>query len=326
MDIPWCWTSMANLSCISKDSLLKTFSQVGRFSAMTLASFTQINHKLPMMSATWLALSLFLQFPSLFHISVFFSFRSAKSSKIVELTSSSINATTLDPTQQIDIRRQAMLRSIDEINWSDDKCSALEIECVPFQSNSFAIHPIQHENIKKNSTVPENVHHQKGHETIFVPINATDPSNVFFKPFNKTEKIHSWNHLLDFDWPWNAEIYSNGDLVANGILLDKSWVLVEKTCLGNDQEPLHENHVVALFGNSKSSFVIQSPYEQLANVDCLQFINDSNALLLHLESPIDFNRHVLPSFLPILWDDFLHFIENLKLSFLNQFTFSKTSL
>lgn len=190
-----------------------------------------------------------------------------------------------------------MIRSVDEINWVGDKCSALEIECDPFQSNSFAIHPIQHENIKKNSTMPANVHH----ETIFVPVNSTDHSNVFFKPLNKTETKpeHQWNHLYDFDWPWNAEIYANGDRVANGILLDKSWVLVEKNSLGNAPEPLHENHVVALFGNTKSNFNIESPYEQLVKVDCLQFINDSNALLLHLESPIDFNRHVLPSFLPI---------------------------
>jgi hypothetical protein len=188
-----------------------------------------------------------------------------------------------------------MIRSVDEINWIGEKCSALEIECVPFQSNSFAIHPIQHENIKKNSTVPGNVHH----EVIFVPINSTDHSNVFLKPLNQTEKVHTFDHLHDFEWPWNAEIFSNGDHVANGILLDKSWVLVEKNSLGSVQEPLHENHVIALFGNSKSSLNIQSPYEQHVKVDCLQFVNNSNALLLHLESPIDFNRHVLPSFLPI---------------------------
>lgn len=193
-----------------------------------------------------------------------------------------------------------MIRSKENVSEIDENCSALEIECVPFQSNSFAIHPIQHDKIKKNSTEPS-IHHHKGHEIIFVPVNTTDQKQIIVEPFvvfNATNATDEWTHLRDFNWPWSAEVFVNGDLVANGILLDESWVLVEKSCLGSDQEPLHRNHVVVLFGNSRSHMNIQSPYEQLKRVDCLQSVNETNVMLLRLETPLSFNRHVLPSILP----------------------------
>lgn len=174
------------------------------------------------------------------------------------------------------------------------ECSALEVECVPFQSNSFAVHPIQHASLKKNSTNK----HQTHLNVFFVPVDKTNPSNVNVKLVNKTTENES-NHIHDYEWPWNAEIYSNGDLVTTGILLDKSWILIEKNTLGNSDEPLHENFIVAVLGNPKTNLKIQSPYEQSSRVDCLEKINGSNVWLLHLEHPIDFNRHVLPSFLPV---------------------------
>ena len=178
-----------------------------------------------------------------------------------------------------------------------EKCAALEIECVVFQSNSFAVAPIQHIKIKNNSTTSTKIEHQHGPEIIFVPVNSTDQTKVVVKPVNTTTS-HDLSHLQDYEWPWNAEIFINGDLIANGILLDKSWVLVEKNIMGSNVEPLHDNHVVVLFGNTKSQLSIQSPYEQLVKVDCIIPVNDSNVMLLRLEHRVDFNRQVLPSFLP----------------------------
>lgn len=215
------------------------------------------------------------------------------------MTNSHIDSEPINATNHIDIR-SSMIRSKDNISEVITRCSALEIECVPFQSHSFAVHPMQHDKLKKNSTKPSTSHDHKGHEIIFVPVNTTDQKHVILEPVNKTSHViekHEWNHLLDFDWPWSSEIFSNGDLVATGILLDESWVLLEKNSLGGSSEPLHENHVVAIFGHSKSHLNIQSPYEQRSKVDCLQYVNDSNVMLLHLETPVAFNRHVLPSFL-----------------------------
>lgn len=220
--------------------------------------------------------------------------RSARSFKVVAVTSINLSEEVDGPGGQIDIRSNHLRN---KANVTKETCSALEISCVPFQSGSAAVLPIQLDKGKKNSTsssqnfdkVPD----------IFLPVDPKDPSNVILKPGNKTETEHEWSHLRVFNWPWSAEIFVNGDLAANGILLDKSWVLAERSFLGESHDALHENHIVALLGNTKSHLIMQSPYEQLAKVDCIQFINDSNVILLHLESPIVFNRHVVPTFLPI---------------------------
>lgn len=184
-----------------------------------------------------------------------------------------------------------MIRDSIDINRENDECIALDIECTPFQSSSFSVLPIQHGSSKKNMTdshLPD---------VIFVPVNKTDSAGFEVEP--SANKLPEPSHLRDFDWPWNTEIYSNGDHIANGILLDKSWILIEKTTLGDIEESLSKNFVIALLGNPKSKLKIQSPYEQISRINCLQTLNDSNALLAHLQSPVDFNRHVLPSFLPI---------------------------
>lgn len=221
-----------------------------------------------------------------------------KTWKVVEMTSPDIVPAPMDPPGTID-PRSMLIRSKENITANFiGRCLALEIECVSFQSNSFAIHPIQHDKIKKNSTAPANVHQHNGNAIFFVPVNTTDQQQVIVEPANNIA-VHEWNHLLDFDWPWAGEIFINGDLTANGVLLDKNWVLVDRNCLGSNPQPLHDNQVITLFGNSKHFLNIQSPYEQIAKVDCLQYVNDSNLMLLHLETSLDFNRHVIPSFLPI---------------------------
>lgn len=220
------------------------------------------------------------------------SSRSAKSAKAIEMIDiSKLSNLTIDV-------RQAMIKSREVVN--TENCTALEIECVQLQSHSSAILPIQHEKIEQNSTKPAHAHHHDGIEIIFVPINSTDSTDVHLQPKNQTKPMeHETSHLHDMKWPWSAEVFVNGELVANGVLLDKSWVLVESNSVGSSQEPLHKNFVAVLVGNTRSQLKIQNPYEQIGKVDCLQYVNDSNVALLHVETPLDFNRHVLPSFLPI---------------------------
>lgn len=207
----------------------------------------------------------------------------------MEVTASNL---TDAETLHIDIRSKT--RNI----FNKEKCAALEIECEEFQSHSFAVHPIQHAKIKKNSTVtPTKDEQHEDHEPIFVPVNTTDQTHIIVGPANKTTN-NQLKHLQDYQWPWNAEIFINGDLAANGILLDKSWVLVEKDLLGDILEPLHVLQVVALLGNTKSQAIIQGPNEQLARVDCTMPLNDSNVMLLRLDKQVEFSREVLPCSLP----------------------------
>lgn len=217
--------------------------------------------------------------------------RSVISWKVVEMISSTIHAAPSDP-DAIDIRNR-MITSRERI--SNGSCITLEVECSTFQSHSSAGHPILDINTKKNMT---NQSIADKTEINFVPVNSTDHSNVLVKPEKKPIKQEP-EQLHTLDWPWSVEIFADGDPIANGILVEKSWVLVERSILGGTEEPLHESHVVALLGNTKTHVNIESPYEQISKVDCLQFVNGSNLMLLHLESPVDFNRHVLPNFLPI---------------------------
>lgn len=53
-----------------------------------------------------------------------------------------------------------------------------------------------------------------------------------------------------------------------------------------------------MLGISKNALSIRSPFEQIARVDCMRSLPNSNAILLHIFSPVQFNRHVLPILLP----------------------------
>lgn len=208
------------------------------------------------------------------------------------MISSKIHAAPSDP-DAIDIRKR-MIAGKERV--SNESCVTLEIECSSFQSHSATVHQIRDINIKMNSTnhsIADKI------EINFVPVNSSDHSKLLVKPVKKPAK-QELDQIHSLDWPWMVEIFADGDLVANGILVEKSWVLVERSILGGTEEPLHESHVVALLGNTNSHVNIEGPHEQISKVDCLQFVNGSNLMLLHLESPVDFNRHVLPSFLPIM--------------------------
>lgn len=204
-------------------------------------------------------------------------FKSLKTARVIAMPNN-------DLYMDIDIKRQeshpsamTIIKNSDKIDPNDiDGCLALEVECSPFKKNNF---------VDENSKIP-NI------DSNLVPISE---NSTFLKP----EKAHIWNHLNDFNAPWTVEIYSNGDLVGVGILVDKSWVLVEKSILGNDENPLKLNYVSAIVGNTKSFLKIQSPYEQISKVSCIHYLNNSNAMILYLEKHFHFNRHVLPLFLPI---------------------------
>jgi Domain of unknown function (DUF1986) len=146
--------------------------------------------------------------------------------------------------------------------------------------NSFAINPFQHENIKKNS-VPQKIHKQ---EVIFVPSDHHDHSSFFFKPLK-----------TNFPGIIFMILSGLGTLKYSQMVITLLTVFCGQI-MGFSRENLFGKCARTIAqkprGHSKSNLNISSPYEQLVKVDCLQFISKSNALLLYLESPVDFNRHV----------------------------------
>lgn len=53
-----------------------------------------------------------------------------------------------------------------------------------------------------------------------------------------------------------------------------------------------------VLGISKNSLNIRSPFEQIVRVDCMRSVEASNVILLHIYSPVQFNRYILPILLP----------------------------
>lgn len=205
-------------------------------------------------------------------------FKFAKSFKLIDMT-----------TSQIDVHKdligiEMMVKNKEDIDKNDmEGCLTLEIECSTTQSSSFAIHPIQQNKLMKNMTKDD-----------FKPkihFMSSDSKNFTFNVINK----NVWDHLKDFHWPWSAEIFIEGEIATNGILLDKSWILVEKTSLGDAL--MTTKYTTAVLGNTLNH--ILSPYEQISRVDCMKKIENTNVMLLHLQNPIHYNRHVLPSYLPL---------------------------
>lgn len=56
--------------------------------------------------------------------------------------------------------------------------------------------------------------------------------------------------------------------------------------------------IVVVLGRSRNHLKIKVPFEQIIRVDCTRNQKNVTATLLHLASPAQFNRHVLPTYLP----------------------------
>ncbi|XP_070070501.1 serine protease nudel [Drosophila takahashii] len=125
--------------------------------------------------------------------------------------------------------------------------------------------------------------------------------NLIKSKKNKTilvnEKLHE--AIEELHWPWLADVYSNGDLWCIGVLIDKHWVLVHESCLSGIDLETHYVSVLLGGGKTKRS-AHRSNHEQIRRVNCFEGVPKSNVLLLHLEQPVRFTHHVLPTFLPDL--------------------------
>lgn len=112
-------------------------------------------------------------------------------------------------------------------------CIALYVECVPHAS-------AMHSEIKP--------HHREFHDKNKAPLNKPIvPLNPLFRPDKVPAIVAEFNQTIHHSlkpssatagqyedsvhWPWSASIYVSGKLVCVGVLLDRSWVITESTCL-----------------------------------------------------------------------------------------------
>lgn len=154
------------------------------------------------------------------------------------------------------LKNHVMRENIDD---PEEDCIALEVECLPFQSNISVHNLIRHENMKQNQTKFTN-------------------SSVA--------------------WPWTAMIFIDGKLGAIGVLMNKNWLLINKNSIADSERLLDNSNVIAVLGNPNVQMNVQSSHEELRRIDCIRHLNNTNSLLFHMSVPIEFNRYILPSFAP----------------------------
>lgn len=70
---------------------------------------------------------------------------------------------------------------------------------------------------------------------------------------------------------------------------------------------LDKNYMVALVGGSTSYLYVNGPHQQIAAVDAIKPIKNSDASLLHIDPPLNATRHVRPIFLQKKYEKLLYY-------------------
>lgn len=57
--------------------------------------------------------------------------------------------------------------------------------------------------------------------------------------------------------------------------------------------------MVALLGGGKTKHALhKSNHEAIHRIDCIELVPKTDVLLMHLEMPLRFSHHILPTFIP----------------------------
>jgi len=196
------------------------------------------------------------------------------------------------------------------------KCVGIYVECNPYSNKTTPLKTFSAGQVVKEKPIEQ--------VPVLSPtIETHNTPNVHFKPQipamvvnkkdeildrldklikskkNKTILVNEQLHeaIEELHWPWLADVYMNGDLWCIGVLIDKHWVMVHESCLSGIDLETHYVSVLLGGGKTKRS-AHRSNHEQIRRVDCFEGVPKSNVLLLHLERPVRFTHHVLPTFLP----------------------------
>ncbi|XP_053955273.1 serine protease nudel isoform X2 [Anastrepha ludens] len=207
---------------------------------------------------------------------------------------------------------KARIQYVEHIN---DECLGIFVECEAKSNNVEPIKTVSAGELRPPEAVPSSVL-QPALETHGKPnVFATPPSTtVLWK--KKDELLHKLDGIIenrknmsllidnklheaieDLHWPWVVDVYVDGRLWCVGALVDKHWVLVHDTCHYGVRFNTH--YIAVLLGGGKTKHLRhKSVHEQIRRVDNFEQVPKSNVLLYHLEKPVHFTYHVLPTFFP----------------------------
>ncbi|XP_018802271.1 PREDICTED: serine protease nudel [Bactrocera latifrons] len=217
--------------------------------------------------------------------------------------------------RQFRVNDQAFKARTQFIEHVKDECFGLFVEC---EAKAYKVEPIKTVSAGDEvspSGLPSSVL-QPDLETHGKPNVFVTPPSTSFMVKKKDEVLDKLDGLLknhknmtllidnklheaveELHWPWVVDVYVDGRLWCVGALVDKYWVLVHESCHYGVR--FNANYIAALLGGSKTkSRRHKSTHEQIRRVDCFEQVAKSDVLLYHLEKPVRFTHHVLPTFLP----------------------------
>ncbi|XP_011186210.3 serine protease nudel [Zeugodacus cucurbitae] len=197
-----------------------------------------------------------------------------------------------------------------------DECLGLFVEC---EAKSYKVEPIKTvsageavapSGLPSSALQPDLETHGKPNVFVTPPpstlIMVKKKDEVLNKLDGVIENRKNMSLLIDnklheaveeLHWPWVVDVYVDGRLWCVGALVDKYWVLVHESCHYGVR--FNVNYIAVLLGGSKTkSLRHKSAHEQIQRVDCFEQVPKSDVLLYHLEKPVRFTHHVLPTFLP----------------------------
>merc|ERR1719427_1074352 len=97
-------------------------------------------------------------------------------------------------------------------------------------------------------------------------------------------------------WPWQANIFSDGEYICGGSIVHHTFVLTDLSCA--QMVIAAGRFITVLVGQEKRTSVGLSPYSQIRKVTSLKVVQGSTIVLAQLDKKFDFNEYVNQLCLP----------------------------
>lgn len=143
------------------------------------------------------------------------------------------------------------------IETPNKECKALYLECTA-HSHILTDDSVSPAPINPTTVIPEPITSQPDVVTT-VPTTDLHPEHAHTTNATNSPQIPDTTTLSviedNFNAPWTASVYIDGNLACIGVLLDRQWVLVENSCVESIEYEKHSFRVVFIKSNvSKSHF------------------------------------------------------------------------
>merc|ERR1719158_1799446 len=120
-------------------------------------------------------------------------------------------------------------------------------------------------------------------------------------------------------WPWQANLFSEGEYICGGSIVHHTFVLTDLSCA--QMVIAAGKFITVLVGQEKRTSVGFSPYSQIRRVTSLKVVQDSTIVLAQMNEKLNINQYVSQLCLP---EDDLLTLETCMLSGISEDLWTKT--